>query len=353
MPYTSTLVFRRTPEERHDQHLAWSRPDQAFFAAGACHVLAFAFCSLHPNSGFEPVSLRPATGQGSHVIATDGQWAFDHAGYARLSELLDSTRASWAAEYPGWTAELELIKDSLDSWCRATNHRPPAEYAQDAWPRALAYAARFPAPHDPRAHAGNLPDRAEAEALLSEAERLNPGPWADHSRWVARAAGAVAAAHPTLDPERAHILGLLHDIGRRAGVTDLRHLTDGYHFLMGLGYTDAARVALTHSYPLNDPACYSGRDDATPADSAFVARFISRLTYSDEDRLLQLCDALALPDGCCILEQRLVDVALRYGVTEHSLLKWRATLDLKRHFDAATGRNIYGVLPGLVERLTT
>ena len=36
--YTPAGVFRRTPAERADQELAWRRPDQAFFAAGACHI---------------------------------------------------------------------------------------------------------------------------------------------------------------------------------------------------------------------------------------------------------------------------------------------------------------------------
>ena len=37
----------------------------------------------------------------------------------------------------------------------------------------------------------------------------------------------------------------MHDIGRRTGPNRDRHLLDGHDFLLDLGYTDAARIALT------------------------------------------------------------------------------------------------------------
>lgn len=38
--YRPAGLFRRTDAERADQLLSWQRDDQAFFAAGACHILA-------------------------------------------------------------------------------------------------------------------------------------------------------------------------------------------------------------------------------------------------------------------------------------------------------------------------
>lgn len=46
----------------------------------------------------------------------------------------------------------------------------------------------------------------------------------------------------------------------------------------------------------------------------FMEQFISEAVYDDYDRLVQLCNSLALPNGFCLLEKRLVDVTLRYGV---------------------------------------
>lgn len=39
---------------------------------------------------------------------------------------------------------------------------------------------------------GNLPTRDRAIAMLDEAERLNPGPWVQHSRYVGEAAALIA-----------------------------------------------------------------------------------------------------------------------------------------------------------------
>ena len=195
----------------------------------------------------------------------------------------------------------------------------------------------------------SLPDLATAEALLLEAETMNPGPWVPHSRNVALAARLIAEKHPDLDPDRAYILGLVHDIGRRTGPNKDRHILDGYDILAGLGFTDAAQIALTHSFPQQRPDELIGDWDGTTAEFDRLANLLSAATYTEEDRLIQLCDVLALPTGCCIMEKRMVDIALRYGLPPHLLGKWRAQFALKIHFDAAVGQSIYRLLPGIIE----
>lgn len=194
-----------------------------------------------------------------------------------------------------------------------------------------------------------IPTLAEAEQLLKEVEAKNPGGWAEHARYVALAARNIAEAHPDLDAEAAYILGLLHDIGRQEGVTDHRHILDGYTFMDALGYTDAARIWLTHSYPLQDIEAGSGQWDGSSEELAFVEAYLKGLEYDDYDRLLQLCDALALPSGFVLIEKRLVDVALRRGVNPMTVEKWRAFLELQHYFERAIGRSIYSVLPGAIE----
>lgn len=58
-----------------------------------------------------------------------------------------------------------------------------------------------------------------AEQALEQAQLSNPGPWVDHSRYVALACENIARHCPDLNAEDAYIYGLLHDIGRYAGVT--------------------------------------------------------------------------------------------------------------------------------------
>lgn len=194
-----------------------------------------------------------------------------------------------------------------------------------------------------------IPGRADAERLLREGEAKNPGGWADHSRYVALAARSIAENLPGLDAETAYILGLLHDIGRQAGVTKMRHGLDGYHFLSSLGYTDAARVCLTHSFPIKDMALHQGKWDCSAEDEAFVEGFLQNADFNDYDELLQLCDALAVSSGICLMEQRLIDAAMRNGVNRLTVAKWHALFELQRDFERAIGRSIYSVMPSVVE----
>ncbi len=195
----------------------------------------------------------------------------------------------------------------------------------------------------------DIPTLQQARQLLSEAEKLNPGPWVPHSVFVAKAAEAIARIHPDLDPATAYILGCLHDIGRRAGVTDLRHMIDGYHFLQSLEFSDAAQISLTHSFPVKDVNVASGQWDCSAQEREFVQDYLSRVEYSEYDRLIQLCDALALPTGFCLIEKRLVDVALRRGVHSHTVLRWKGYFDNQHTFERVIGRSIYSVLPGVIE----
>ena len=60
-----------------------------------------------------------------------------------------------------------------------------------------------------------LPTREEAELLLEDAEKCNRGPWGNHSRTTAHCAEKIAQACWGMDRNKAFILGLLHDIGRK------------------------------------------------------------------------------------------------------------------------------------------
>ncbi len=195
----------------------------------------------------------------------------------------------------------------------------------------------------------DIPTRRQAEALMQEAEGLNPGPWVQHSWYAAKAAEAIACRYPALDSEAAFVLGYLHDIGRRVGVADMRHLIDGYTFLKEKGFDKAARVCITHSFPIQDVRAVAGKWDCSDTELDFVKDFLRKTELDEYDRLIQLCDALALPEGFCLIEKRLVDVALRYGTNRYSVPRWKAYLRLQAEFEQAIGRSIYSVLPGVIE----
>jgi hypothetical protein len=194
-----------------------------------------------------------------------------------------------------------------------------------------------------------IPSIKQAETFVKEAQELNPGPWVQHSFFVGKAAEAIAARHSKLDPQTAFILGYLHDIGRRAGVADMRHTLDGYYFLMEKGFDHPARICITHVFPLKQMDSVAGKWDCTKQELDFLDEYLSKTEFDEYDRLIQLCDAIALPSGCCLIEKRLMDVALRRGVNEFSIPRWKAYLDIQKEFESAIGQSIYKVLPGVIE----
>ena len=196
-----------------------------------------------------------------------------------------------------------------------------------------------------------MPSRKAAIEMLMEAEKRNPGAWVKHSLNVAKAAEAIAKAHPRLDEEKAYILGCLHDIGRREGITKLRHIIDGYHYLEHQGFSDCARICLTHSFLLKDIGEALTENDCTEDETAFIQQFISKVEYDDYDHLIQLCDGLALPSSLCIIEKRLIQNAIKKGVNELSIPKWKKELELKAYFEGKIGQSIYKLLPEFVDSI--
>jgi hypothetical protein len=195
-----------------------------------------------------------------------------------------------------------------------------------------------------------IPSLGEANSMLLEAEKQNPGPWVGHSLSAAHTAQAIASHYPGLQSETAFILGLLHDIGRRAGVGDMHHILDGFHFLIQLGYDDAARVSITHSFPVKNIHAMEGQwEDCTAVELEFIEDYLNKIEFNEYDRLIQLCDSIALPEGYCLMEKRFVEVALRHGVNEYTLLRWKAYMQIQSDFEKILGEAIYNLLPGVVD----
>lgn len=195
----------------------------------------------------------------------------------------------------------------------------------------------------------DVPSLEEAKLLLEEGGKLNPGPWVEHSMYVGKAAALIAQNCPNLNPETAFTLGMLHDIGRRFGVTSMRHSIDGYDFLIQKGYDLSAKICITHSFPYKNINAVFGKWDCTEIEFGFVEHFLESIEFDDYDKLIQLCDALALPDGFCLIEKRMIDVALRHGLNEYIVPKWEATFKIQKYFEDCMSKSLYSVLPGVIE----
>lgn len=192
-----------------------------------------------------------------------------------------------------------------------------------------------------------LPTREKAEELLIEAEKCNPGPWGNHSRVVARCAERIAQECGDLDSDKAYIVGLLHDIGRKFGVRHLGHVSDGYSYMMSLGYDEVAQICLTHSFNSQKLDDYIGRFDTTEEELKIIQGALEKVVMDEYDKLIQLCDSIAGAEGVLKIEERMNDVKRRYG--SYPKEKWDNNLRLKQYFEEKMGKDIYSVVEKEIE----
>lgn len=140
-----------------------------------------------------------------------------------------------------------------------------------------------------------LPTREEALKLIRDGLLFNPGPWGEHCLTAAHCAEKIASACGDMDVEKAYILGLLHDIGRKFDVTD--------------------------------------------EELIIIKTELAKTIYDEYDRLIQLCDCLAGAEGVLDIENRMNDVKKRYGFYPQD--KWNSNMNLKRYFEGKMNKDIY------------
>jgi hypothetical protein len=147
------MYRRRTPGSKRDPVIQWALPDRVFFAAGACHILAYAFLEAYPHAGFTAYWIRPAPGHtGNHIVSVRDDVVFDYHGFARWPVYWRHTTRRADQQWPGWSAGLVPIRqDSLISNAAAREYaglhmKEPKDYLFDPLPRTRRYLQRFTAP---------------------------------------------------------------------------------------------------------------------------------------------------------------------------------------------------------------
>lgn len=139
MAATAAGVFRRTPLERADQRVSWERADRAFFAAGACHVLAWVCRDSWPDRAIGLAAMVLAGEQHPmHVYATWDGWAYDASGWHPEEDLLRVNAA-----FENRPIERVTVTGGLAGYCAAHRHRRPEQFWRDPLPRARAYLSLF------------------------------------------------------------------------------------------------------------------------------------------------------------------------------------------------------------------
>ncbi len=89
------------------------------------------------------------------------------------------------------------------------------------------------------------PSVEEALRELEIAGKQNPGPWTKHSENVGIAAKNIAQKIPGMNADKAYVVGLLHDIGRRVGIVNIpKHVYEGYLFCMENGWDVSVMITI-------------------------------------------------------------------------------------------------------------
>lgn len=168
-----------------------------------------------------------------------------------------------------------------------------------------------------------------------------------HYLRVAKNAEEIAKTLEHLDSEKAYVIGLLHDYGKVDEFRDKRafHGLSGYKRLMAMGYDEAARAALVHSFFEKEkitPERYASYDREAILE---CARILSERPFDDYDRLIHLADLLSISTRPTTIEARFEYLAVAYDIDDELLKdKYRLALDLKRYFDELCGQDVYDIL---------
>ena len=143
----------RSEAAKCDPVQSWNRPERAFFAAGACHILADAFLRRFSASSFRAVLIHPHNaGRGSHVFVSDGNTVFDYHGFSSHAHFIRFYFRHLQRRFPGWQADLIPLSDPPASaeFCRRYQHREPSQFLRDPMARAEAFLSHLlakPSPH--------------------------------------------------------------------------------------------------------------------------------------------------------------------------------------------------------------
>lgn len=183
-------------------------------------------------------------------------------------------------------------------------------------------------------------NRTKAEGLINEARQLNDGPWINHSYNVACLAERIADK-AGMDSDKAYIVGLLHDIGRRNGTMQARHALEGYRYLSDIGYEEGARICMTHTFQCKDVDGIYDNWDCNEEELHFISEYLNKIQYDDYDKLFQT------ENRSPFIYSSIFKSELNY-TADHFLLsvavpvrKRQCIAQLDQYFDSKTGVDIY------------
>lgn len=193
-----------------------------------------------------------------------------------------------------------------------------------------------------------LPTYDQAFALLDSvfpSHNLDNSGERLHSYSTAIIAEIIASNTPHLNPQKAFIIGLLHDYGKaEQKLTGHFHGLLGYHKMLELGYDEAAQICLTHSFRtkdfnIDDFPSYN-RDDIIACH-----KLIKQLEFDDYDKLIHLADSISKGIGSSTIDDSISYYRIRYKLKPEILNKLESeTKALKSYFDQLCNADVDALL---------
>lgn len=199
-----------------------------------------------------------------------------------------------------------------------------------------------------------FPTRAEAERIWQEGilYRLSrpysfpqEKEYCFHTKGVAAAAEKIAGNITGMNGEKAYVLGLLHDYGKRINekLENKFHGREGYEQMMLMGYPEVAQICLTHTFPSKD---FKNGQYSYPDEWLDWARgLLKNVVYTDYDYLIAFCDKLFEGMKMVTVEKRVEGISARYNLkAEQREFLYNESMELKNYFDKKTGQDVYRLL---------
>jgi len=167
-----------------------------------------------------------------------------------------------------------------------------------------------------------------------------------HTKGVAESAKIIAVNTMYLNPEKAYVLGLLHDYGKKYDErkSKIFHVKAGYEEMLKMGYDDVAKICLTHSFPNKN---FDDKDYSSylPEWLDWSHKKLKSVEYDDYDRLIQLCDMFFEGLNKVSFEKRFLGIRNRYNLKpEQTANMEKFALLNKEYFSDLCKEDVYKLL---------
>lgn len=171
-----------------------------------------------------------------------------------------------------------------------------------------------------------------------------------HSSMVAKAAYVIASeTNGAIDPDKAHMAGILHDIGKLyigSQSEKYMHPLIGYELMMKNNNSEMAAICISHPFPVFDAFRYiNDYCDNNNVIANKIAEILKTIKITPLIKLIQFADKISGLDSYMTFEDKFKWYIEKYNVSPESLtINYAAFNGIKNELDTAVNGDIYKLL---------